>query len=116
MSSKAPFEWGDPEVVSFHSPCPDGTACEILVREIWPGVTLVPYTHGKTSLDEKSIAQKNVWCLDWCPKYDVLLRLASVVRQLVVVDHHPTALDTVAELERKQAIRSCQLQISVVLS
>lgn len=103
------FAFVQPDIISYHHPCPDGTSCTILLREKWPDVDFVPHIHGKVDMltDEKEMEKVNgkiILCVDWCPNVEQLLRLARHARKITIVDHHITAVDVANEIMRRTDI------------
>jgi hypothetical protein len=83
-----------PDVAVVHWPCPDGLACELLLKDVYgASFPVLHYQHGVTILDEKWMEQfrgKNVWIADWC--HSSVIALGDTAKSVRIWDHHATAL------------------------
>lgn len=79
------------QVVVHHFPCADGDCAAWIVKKHNPDIELVPCKAGSepmVPLDH--FADKRVIYVDICPMPDYLLRLATLARSVLIIDHHKT--------------------------
>lgn len=108
--------------VIYHSPCPDGTTAawaawatlesltQMAIQALWgekaklerfreEGLPIFYGTdHGRPLPPPAILEDRPVYLLDFCYGTDGLLEILKHTRQLVVLDHHPTAFDNLRGL------------------
>lgn len=90
------------DVVLYHAvadgqPCTDGYTGYYVVRKAFPEIEGVPVVHGQPPPMDK-IAGKRVVLVDFCYPRETMLELRKVTKDLLVLDHHKTALDQCGDL------------------
>src|SRR5690348_4742389 len=88
--------WSQPVVIAYHRHCPDGATAAWIART-WLGqrhvaVRLLPLRAGEP-VPLPEVTGAHLLLLDTCPPAPALDALQATVADLVVLDHHQTALD-----------------------
>ncbi len=89
----------DFDAIIYHSPCPDGEA------SLWCALHHINYTRiivpceaGKIhELSFDQFKDKKIVFVDLCPSYDVLQQLKNIAKNILILDHHQTALKMFGE-------------------
>jgi hypothetical protein len=85
-----------PDVCLYHAKCDDGFAAAWAVWKRWgDAVAYVPMHYGDHPLPD--IAGKRVLMVDFSLKREALIEAGKAADTVVVLDHHKTALDELAE-------------------
>jgi oligoribonuclease NrnB/cAMP/cGMP phosphodiesterase (DHH superfamily) len=85
-----------PDVGVVHYPCPDGLACELLMKDVFgKEFPVLPYQHGVTQLDASWMSMfkgKKVWIADWYfASTEPLVELSRIAQSVTIWDHHLSA-------------------------
>lgn len=90
-----------PLIVLYHGGnCRDGFCAAWLTRLAFPHAEFVAVNYGDVPPD---VAGKQVMIVDFCFPLDVLVHLqATCVGSIVLLDHHPTAADTICAFTRAE--------------
>jgi len=94
MTSNIP----EPNLVIYHNPCSDGLAGAWSVYSRFPkaqyrGTT--PDFKDPRLLSADNVSGRVVYFVDIMPKRDALVRVCSLAKQVIVLDHHKTNLEIV---------------------
>lgn len=101
------------QLVCYHDKCIDGTAAAAAHSMATNGAVQRPdcdYTYQPINYDTKTpegfdgFLERNeigefesVWFLDFCPKNEILKYLTDQGKQVIIIDHHTTALEALDE-------------------
>lgn len=101
------------QLVCYHDKCIDGTAAAAAHTLATCGVVQRPdcdYTYQPINYDTKTpelfdeflvrneIGEfESIWFLDFCPKNEILKHLTDQGKQVIIIDHHTTALEALDE-------------------
>jgi len=88
-----------PDIVIYHSPCPDGFASAYVANKRFPTAELFPTNYGH-ALPVEKVKGKAVLMVDFSYPLDVLLTAAALCRGVVILDHHDTAEKALAVVPR----------------
>lgn len=88
-----------PDVCFYHFPCDDGFASAWIVRDKWPDCVLVGTNYGEAMPSDITIAGKNVLIADFSFKPDVLDGMAEEAKSIVILDHHKSAAEDLANID-----------------
>lgn len=81
----------------YHSNCNDGFAAACVVKSKNPDVKFVPWNYDKGLPKEEEYLNKNVVIVDFSFKIPELKTLAQKTKQVVLIDHHKTFIESIAE-------------------
>lgn len=84
------------DVCIYHFPCDDGFASAWVARKKWPDVVLAPTNYGQ-KLPDVDIDGKNVLIADFSFKSDALRQFGERAKSIIVLDHHKTAAQDLAD-------------------
>lgn len=85
-----------PDIFIYHDPCDDGFGAAWAVWQRWGSeVEYVPAAYGK---DPPDVAGKHVLIGDFSYKAPVIERLAAAAGSIVILDHHKSAMEDLAQL------------------
>lgn len=85
-----------PDIFIYHDPCDDGFGAAWAVWKRWGGEVLyVPAAYGKAPPD---VSGKNVLIGDFSYKAPVISSLAEDAASIVILDHHKSAMEDLAQL------------------
>lgn len=79
----------------YHANCPDGFAAAWAVRKSYPDAQMIPARYGDPTPDFEETPDL-VFVVDFSWPYGELMELAKRCDELVVLDHHQSALDKFA--------------------
>ncbi len=85
-----------PDACFYHFPCDDGFASALVARRKWPDIQLFPTNYGQP-MPAVDLDGMNLLIVDFSYKPDVLLELAGKASSIVILDHHKTALEDLAQ-------------------
>ncbi len=80
-------------VIIYHANCKDGIASKWILKKKYPGAIIIEMFSG-TDPPFLLIKNKTVVLADICFSVGHLRKVAEVVNQLIVLDHHQTAIDS----------------------
>lgn len=87
----------------YHDPCTDGTTAAWIIRNISPGVVMIPCAAGMNPEEPydtvDAYIDKSVICVDICPTLARVTTLLGVVKHLTIIDHHATTSETLATIK-----------------
>lgn len=83
-----------PDVCLYHAPCADGFTAAWAIRRRWPDATFIGVTHGDAPPD---VTGKHVLIVDFSYKKPVLLEMARSASSIVILDHHKSAREDLAD-------------------
>lgn len=95
----------DVDIVISHYPCCDGftsrLVCYIFMNKYYPtkSVTYINGYHNSTLPDLEQFQDKNVLICDFSYRKDFLLKMISVVKNLLIIDHHKSAEKDLADID-----------------
>lgn len=84
-------------IVIHHHPCRDGFAAAHAAwrwfrdNGLLERVDFLPYQYGDDPPDQEALADKRVYIVDFSFSREVLVRMSTATKSLVVLDHHKTA-------------------------
>jgi hypothetical protein len=81
----------------FHANCNDGFCAAWVLRRTLPHAEFIPVNHGQEPPWEK-ITSRLVFLLDFSYKREVMVRMNDLAQRLVVLDHHKSAQEELADL------------------
>jgi oligoribonuclease NrnB/cAMP/cGMP phosphodiesterase (DHH superfamily) len=87
----------NPTLCIYHRNCADGFAAAWAVREALPDCEFYGATHGDAPPD---VAGRDVVMVDFSYKRPVLEAMASAANSILILDHHKSAAEDLAELPR----------------
>lgn len=91
-----------PDICIYHANCDDGFAAAFAVwKRFGDAVKYVPCNYGN---DAPDVAGKDVLIVDFSFKKDVMEALASKARRIIVLDHHKTAKDELADFLKLECV------------
>ena len=81
-------------IVIYHDKCLDGTCAAWVASHYLPTDTkFFPVSYGKTVRDQIHFdGESNLYILDWCPEMDDLDGLCYLFNQVILIDHHESAI------------------------
>lgn len=89
-----------PDVVFHHHPCADGFAAALAVRMRYGrDIDFRPVNYNQT-IEIQGLSGKNVYFVDFFPSLENLHRVCNTAKEVFILDHHKTAQETVAGLEK----------------
>lgn len=92
-------------VVLYHFPCLDGfTAAWAAKRALGDTADYIPADYSKP-LPTEDLRGKTVYFVDYAFKRDKMLEVAKVAKEIIVLDHHKTAIEDLAELYEQGVIK-----------
>lgn len=100
----------DVDIVISHYPCCDGftsrLACYIFMNKYHQdkSVTYINGYHNGTLPDLEQFQNKNVLICDFSYRKDFLIKMLSVVNNLLIIDHHKSAEKDLAEIDERHKI------------
>lgn len=80
----------------YHKNCSDGLAAALAVHERYGDIEFIPAQYGDAPI---VVDGRNVIIVDFSYKRSVLLEMKNKAESLVVIDHHKTAKDELADLD-----------------
>lgn len=91
-------------VVLYHFPCLDGfTSAWVAKKALGDTAEYIPADYSKP-LPTEDLENKTVYFVDYAFKRDKMLEVVSVAKQVIVLDHHKTAMENLAELYEQGVI------------
>lgn len=91
-----------PDICIYHANCDDGFAAAFAVwKRFGDAVKYVPCNYGN---DAPDVTGKDVLIVDFSFKKDVMEALASKARRIIVLDHHKTAKDELADFLKLECV------------
>jgi oligoribonuclease NrnB/cAMP/cGMP phosphodiesterase (DHH superfamily) len=85
-------------IVIYHYPCLDGfTSAWVAHRYFGDNATYLPGNYGEDA-NPIDFAGKTVYFVDFSYKRDKMLEVAKVAKQIIVLDHHQTAIENLSDL------------------
>lgn len=90
-----------PDVILYHGGCPDGFACYVIVKRLFPEVVGISCSHSPTFVFADLLPQvtgKNVVMCDFSFARPQLDTLISVTASFLLIDHHVSAQTALADL------------------
>lgn len=91
-----------PDICIYHANCDDGFAAAYAVwKRFGNDVTYIPAQYGE---DLPDVAGKDVLIVDFSYKKPDMEKLASQARRIVVLDHHKTAKEELADFVQLQCV------------
>ncbi len=85
-----------PDVVLYHAECADGFGAAWAIWKQFPGARFIPVKHGMPPPDE--VKNRRVVIVDFSYAREILESMAAASKALVVLDHHITAQQALADL------------------
>jgi oligoribonuclease NrnB/cAMP/cGMP phosphodiesterase (DHH superfamily) len=85
-----------PDIVLYHAECPDGFGAAWAIWKRFPSARFVPAKHGLPPPND--LAGRHVVIVDFSYTRETLQALAGKAKSLMVLDHHITAQDALADL------------------
>lgn len=99
------------DVVYFHGDCPDGTLAAVLwTKHVWPDAELRPARYEETVLDVE--VGDRVAILDFSFDAASIERAAKTSQQLVLLDHHASAVNALAAVSTDSGVLAVGLPYS----
>jgi oligoribonuclease NrnB/cAMP/cGMP phosphodiesterase (DHH superfamily) len=77
-----------PDICIYHGNCDDGFGAAWAIWKRWPQCEFVAGFYGK---DLPDVTGKDVLFVDFSAKRPDLIKMASVAKRIVIIDHHKTA-------------------------
>jgi oligoribonuclease NrnB/cAMP/cGMP phosphodiesterase (DHH superfamily) len=91
-------------VVLYHFPCLDGfTSAWVARRALGDTADYIPADYSMP-FPAEDFADKTVYFVDYSFKREKMLEVARVAKQIIVLDHHKTAIEDLAELYEQGVI------------
>jgi oligoribonuclease NrnB/cAMP/cGMP phosphodiesterase (DHH superfamily) len=92
--------------VIYHHPCMDGTASAMCAYRYFQknpkqNVRYYPANHGKPA---PHLPGKNILICDFSYPYVILQEMAKIANNILIIDHHKTAMEALQELPENQKI------------
>jgi hypothetical protein len=83
------------DLVIYHGKCPDGFGGALAAwLRLGDEAEYLPATHNATPMPDAT--GRRVWCIDFAPPREQLAAMARAASELIVLDHHKTALEDLA--------------------
>lgn len=82
------------DICIYHGDCPDGlSAAWVFQQALGENIEFFPATHGQEPPD---VADKDVFIVDFSYPLKTMLAMAKVANSITLLDHHKTAMDSLA--------------------
>jgi oligoribonuclease NrnB/cAMP/cGMP phosphodiesterase (DHH superfamily) len=88
-----------PDIIIYHDPCDDGFASAYVAHQRFPAAALFGTNYGKPLPVEK-VKGKAVLIVDFSYPLDILKGIAPLCNGIVILDHHKTAAEALADVPR----------------
>lgn len=87
------------DTIVYHNPCNDGAAA-LWAANYYKDITeKIPCKAGK--LPDFEPNGKNIIFVDLCPKFDYLFEISKIAKNIVILDHHKTSIDSFEQYKDK---------------
>lgn len=86
-----------PDICIYHDNCDDGFAAAWVIHELWGDVDFRPCNYGQ-AVPGQDIDGKHILILDFSFDAETLIALAGRAASVLVLDHHKTAQEALADL------------------
>lgn len=86
-----------PDICIYHGGCDDGFTAAWAVWKVWQDVQFVPHGYSKCKIPDEELKDKYIVMVDFSFKRDELKRIAALASQVVIIDHHKTAMEDLRE-------------------
>lgn len=95
------YETFKPDVLIYHfpksAPCSDGFGARMVASLRDPKIVLIPFDH-KDEIPVGLVLGKRVLMIDCCYRRDMLLKLKELAEDVLVLDHHDSAMRDCGDL------------------
>jgi len=92
-------------LVIYHSPCLDGfTSAWAAWRKLGDTADYIPGSYNNKN-DPTDFTDKTVYFVDYSVKRDEMLAIAKLAKEVIILDHHKTAIEDLSELYEQGVIK-----------
>jgi len=93
-------------LVIYHSPCLDGfTSAWAAWRKLGDTADYIPGSYNNNKNDPTDFTDKTVYFVDYSVKRDEMLAIAKLAKEVIILDHHKTAIEDLSELYEQGVIK-----------